>query len=68
MGFDREQISHLGLRAEAVCRKHHIEAHSRGQHTFDELYHVYGIKLDKKLCDRYSLKSDSIAINAKKYI
>lgn len=66
MGFDREQISHLGLRAEAVCRKHPIEVHSRGQHTFDELYHVYGIKLDKKLCDRYKLKSDSIAVNAKK--
>lgn len=57
MGFDREQIIHLGLRAEAVCRKHHTEAHTIGQNTFDEKYHVYGIKLDKKLCDRYKLKN-----------
>lgn len=56
MGFDREQICHLGLRAEAVCRKHHIEAHNSGQHTFDDKYHVYGIKLDKKLCNVYGLK------------
>ena len=65
MGFDREQISHLGLRAEAVCRKHHIEAHSVGQHTFDEKYHIYGIKLDKKLCEIYKLKDYGIAVNAK---
>ncbi len=65
MGFDREQISHLGLRAEAVCRKHHIEAHSRGQQTFDSMYHIYGIKLDKKLCNRYNLKADTVAVNAK---
>lgn len=67
MGFDREQISHLGLRAEAVCRKHHIEAHNIGQHSFDEKYHIYGIRLDEKLCKRYRLKADSIAVNAKPY-
>lgn len=65
MGFDREQISHLGLRAEAVCRKHHIEAHSRGQQTFDSMYNIYGIKLDKKLCNRYNLRADTVAVNAK---
>lgn len=58
MGFDREQISHLGLRAEALCRKHHTEAHNVGQQAFDERYHIYGISLDKKLCGIYKLKNN----------
>lgn len=60
MGFDRERICHIGLRAEALCRKHHNEAHSLGQAAFDEKYHVYGIQLDDKLCDIYSLKHKGV--------
>lgn len=59
MGFNREQISHLGLRAEALCRKHHSEVHSIGQREFDEKYHIYGIELDRKLCGVYKLKLDN---------
>lgn len=58
MGFDREQICHIGLRAEALCRIHHTEAHTLGQSDFDDKYHIYGIQLDKKLCEIYNLKKE----------
>ncbi len=53
MGFDRKKISHIGLKAQALCRKHHSEAHALGQAAFDEKYHIYGIELDSKLCSIY---------------
>lgn len=55
MGFDREKISHIGLKAQALCRKHHTEAHAMGQTAFDEKYHIYGIELDSKLCGVYRI-------------
>ena len=54
MGRNRETINHEGLRAIALCRVHHREAHARGQ-AFYDYYHVYGIKLDAYLCERLGL-------------
>jgi hypothetical protein len=60
MGANRNKIVHLGMRAIALCRKHHNEAHTRGQAFFDD-YHVYGIKLDQYLCDK--LRMNTIKVN-----
>lgn len=49
MGRDRESIVHDGMRAIALCRKHHQEAHQTGQ-AFFHRYHVFGIRLDGYLC------------------
>lgn len=49
-GRDRKEITHAGMRAEALCRVHHTEAHNTGQQSFDAKYHIYGIKLDQYLC------------------
>lgn len=56
MERDRNQIIHEGMQAMALCRKHHIEAHAMGQKSFDEKYHIYGIRLDAYLCGRLNLK------------
>lgn len=50
MGRDRKEIVHLGYRAEPLCRIHHTEAHTTGQQSFDEKYHVFGVRLDETLC------------------
>lgn len=55
MGRNRTKISHLGMEAIALCRQHHQEAHQRGQAFFDK-YHIYGIKLDKNLCNILNLR------------
>lgn len=49
IGRNREKISHLGMRAVALCRKHHQEAHS-GEKEFFEKHNIFGIKLDEYLC------------------
>lgn len=54
MGRDRNKINHIGLRAIALCRTHHDEIH-HGEIDFLNKYHVYGIKLDKELCERLKL-------------
>jgi len=55
-GRNRKEIVHLGMRAQALCRIHHNEAHSKGQQDFDSRYHIYGIKLDGRLCETLKLK------------
>ena len=54
MGRNRETIIHKGMEAIALCRKHHQEAHTRGQAFFDD-FHIYGIKLDDYLCEKLNL-------------
>lgn len=54
MGRDRTKINHLGMRAIALCRKHHTEAHQRGQAFMDE-NHIYGIELNVYLCKKLNL-------------
>ncbi|WMI81910.1 putative HNHc nuclease [Anaerotignum sp. MB30-C6] len=49
MGRDRKEIVHVGMRAIALCRDHHILAHADEQKLFEQ-YHIYGIKLDEYLC------------------
>lgn len=56
MGRDREEIVHVGLRAIALCDKHHDAAH-RGEKEFFAKYHIYGIKLDEYLCKLLSLNT-----------
>lgn len=57
MGRDRAEIIHLGMEAIALCRKHHQEAHTKGQAFFDN-YHIYGIKLDENLCKILNLRGN----------
>lgn len=56
MGFDREKVVHIGLKSIALCRGHHEEAHANEKDLFEK-YFIYGIKLDKYLCDLLSLNS-----------
>ena len=54
MGANRQKICHVGMLAIALCRSHHQEAHIREKELFTK-NHVYGIKLDRYLCDRLAL-------------
>ena len=56
MGRDRDEINHLGMDVQPLCREHHNEAHMLGQTTFDEKYHLCSVPLDKTLCAVYGLK------------
>lgn len=56
MGRDREEIVHVGLRAIALCEKHHDEVH-HGEKELFEKHHIYGIKLDEYLCHRLALNT-----------
>lgn len=55
-GRNRKEITHTGMRAQPLCRKHHTEAHTIGQITFNEKYHVYGLTIDIDLCAIWKLK------------
>lgn len=50
-GRNRRKISHLGQLVEPLCREHHNEAGNIGQKSFDEKYHLQGIRLDEHLCE-----------------
>jgi len=57
MGRDRDEIIHEGMEVLPLCRTHHNECHTLGQHSFNEKYHFdAGITLDKTLCRIYGLK------------
>lgn len=62
MGFDREKIIHIGLKAICLCRKHHELAHKDEQKLFTD-YHIYGIQLDEYLCKVLNLNTKG-SINA----
>lgn len=55
-GRNRKEIVHKGMRVEPLCRIHHNECHNIGQQTFNEKYHIFGIKLDDYLCEVLHLK------------
>ena len=59
-GGSREKISHIGLRAEALCAEHHAEAHAIGQADFDSRYHFEGVSIDKDIAKVYKLKTEGI--------
>lgn len=54
MGRDRRHIHHQGLKAVALCHRHHMEAHGRGEGFLEE-NHIWGIALDAYLCGRLGL-------------
>lgn len=58
LGRDRSRISHIGMEVLALCRAHHTEAHTIGDKTFCEKYHIYGIKLDEYLCEKLNLRKE----------
>lgn len=58
MGRDRKVINHVGVRAVALCRRHHQEAHKNEKKLFED-YHIYGIKLDEYLCNKLNLNYNS---------
>lgn len=55
-GRNRKEIVHKGMHVLPLCRIHHNECHNIGQQTFNEKYHVFGIKLDDYLCRVLRLK------------
>lgn len=57
MGRDRDTIIHTGLPGMALCRAHHTEAEGIGKNTFEEKYHVWGIRMDEALCRHLGLNT-----------
>lgn len=53
---NRNEISHLGLRALPLCAIHHKEAHDIGQAEFDKKYHIFGIPITAEIAKVYKLK------------
>lgn len=45
MGRNRRKVDDSSSRKICLCREHHTIAHQRGMQTFEQMYHVYGIKL-----------------------
>lgn len=56
MGRDRRDIIHTGMRVLPLARKLHTEAHTIGQKSFEEKYHIFGIKLSPELCKIWKVK------------
>ena len=56
MGRNRNEINHIGMRALPLCREHHTEAHTIGNHAFLEKYHLEPIVIDQQIAKRYRLK------------
>lgn len=58
IGRNRDEIIHEGMKAMPLCREHHTEAHTIGQQTFEEKWHLnHGIEMDKSLCRIYRVKA-----------
>lgn len=55
IGRNRKEIIHLGMAVLPLCRIHHTECHTIGQVSFNKRYKVYGIKIDKNICEEYKL-------------
>lgn len=55
MGRNRNEIDHIGMSAMSLCRDHHMEVHSIGQPSFDDKYHVFGVKIDDRLASELHL-------------
>lgn len=56
MGRNRNEINHIGMLAEAVCREHHREIDTIGQKAFDEKYHLEPVAIDEQIGKKYRLK------------
>lgn len=53
MGRNRNEITHIGMKALPLSRKYHIEVHSTGQKAFEAKYHVFGVKIDEVIASKY---------------
>lgn len=60
MGFNRNEINHIGKRCLPLCREHHQEAHGIGLTAFEGKYHLPPIPIDEKICRAYRLKGANI--------
>ncbi len=57
MGRDRSEIIHEGMKVLPLCREHHTEAHTIGQQSFNDKWHLTdGIPVDKTIGRLYKLK------------
>lgn len=57
MGRDRDQISHLGKKAVALCQGHHeFMIHTMPESEFFEKHHIWPIRLDEHLCKQLGLR------------
>ena len=55
IGRDRNEINHIGMEAEPLCRQHHTECHTMPQEEFDEKYHIEPVKIDKAIATVFRL-------------
>lgn len=53
MGRNRNEITHVGMKALPLSRKYHIEVHTIGQKAFEAKYHVFGVKIDEVIASKY---------------
>ena len=53
MGRNRNEITHIGMKALPLSRKYHIEVHTIGQKAFEAKYHVFGVKIDELIASKY---------------
>lgn len=56
MGYNRNEICHIGMRCLPLCREHHMEAHQIGQTAFDSKYHLEPVAIDEQIGKKYRLK------------
>lgn len=55
MGANRDDMSHIGMLCEPLCRVHHGECHTMAQTAFDGKYHIQPVKIDEKIAKLYKL-------------
>ena len=55
MGFNRNEICHIGMRCLPLCRIHHSEAHIIGQKAFDDKYHLVPVEINQEIAKKYHL-------------
>ena len=53
---NRERISHIGMRALPLCRKHHNEVHGMGEKDFLKKYILEPVRIDEQIADVYRLR------------
>ena len=53
MGRNRNEITHIGMKALPLSRKYHIEVHTICEKAFEEKYHVFGVKIDEVIASKY---------------
>ena len=56
MGYNRNEINHIGMMCLPLCREHHMEVHNIGQRAFDEKYHLAAIEINQEIARKYRLK------------